>query len=292
MLRRLILFLLALPLLLLPVLAPAQTPPDTRPAPLSDTVNDFAGLLSPEETARIADLLTAGRSETGVHVVLVTMGRIADHGGAGQRIEDYAKALFNDWGIGASDRNDGILILAAIEDREIRIALGSGYPVIWDNAAQRVIDREILPAFRENRYTAGLEAGASGVFDRIARPYTTGQDLPAEPTDWLGLGLFAVVGAFILFFLAMILRPLIGRLRNRLRPCPDCHRRGLIQTDEVLTAATTTAAGLGRHRIRCPSCGWHHQEDRSLPKQSAYRSPGGGGFGGGSSSGGGATGRW
>jgi uncharacterized protein len=160
--------------LLIPHVSPAQT----LPAPLTDTISDFANLLPPDVASRLTDTLTKGRETTGVHVVLVTMERIADHGGADARIEDYAKRLFNQWGIGDPARNDGILVLIARQDRDIRIALGAGYEAIWDNAAQRVIDRSFLPAFRNDDFAGGIEAGIAATFDLIAAPYAAGNPAP------------------------------------------------------------------------------------------------------------------
>lgn len=166
-------------LLALPFAAAAQD----YPPPGSDTVNDWAEVLPPEAEARIAASLRAARQETGVQVVLVTMARIADHGGAGQRLESYAKGLFNAWGVGDGQRNDGILVLVATEDRAMRIALGAGYDPVWDNAAQAAIDRGFLPGFRAGRMGAGIETGMDEVIARIARPFAAGQPAPAPQED-------------------------------------------------------------------------------------------------------------
>lgn len=258
--------------------------------PLASTVSDFADLLPPEVEARVVDALTKGRQETGVHVALVTMERIADYGGAGQRIEDYAKTLFNTWGVGDAGRNDGILILVARSDREMRIALGAGYSVIWDNVAQRVIDRYFLPEFRADRYAAGIEAGVQGTIDLIARPYAANSP-PPEPepegttTDIIQMimtGLLVVGVGFVAF------RKHVGRVVARLRRCPHCGHRGLDQSRHILDQPTQTTTGRGEIHRSCPSCG----KRTIIPYKIATKSASSGGFGGGSSSGGGATGRW
>lgn len=280
--------LLALMFLLWPLTLCAQPLPD----PLTDTLSDYANLLSPEGAARVTETLTMGRAETGVHVVLVTMTRIADHGGAGERIEDYAKRLFNQWGVGDASRDDGILILIAREDREMRIALGAGYEVIWDNAAQRVIDRSFLPAFRADDYATGIDKGVAAVFDLIARPYAAGAPVPPDPPKtWEDILPLAVFGVIATAILGLFARTRLADALVRFRTCPTCGRRSLTRQRDVLSAATTTRAGHGMMHTRCSSCGW----DRSEPYSIAQRASGkgsSGGFGGGSSSGGGATGRW
>jgi uncharacterized protein len=75
---RIILFLLAFP-----VLALAQD----LPAPLTDTVSDYADLLTAEQELALTNRLLAARAETGVHIVVATIARISNSGGSGQSIE-------------------------------------------------------------------------------------------------------------------------------------------------------------------------------------------------------------
>lgn len=274
--------------LLFPFAALAQGLPD----PISDRINDFADLLPPEAEARVAQTLQQAREETGVHIVLVTMERMAQNGGVGEPISEYAKRLFNQWGIGDASRNDGILILVARTDREMRIALGSAYPVIWDNAAQRVIDRHMLPEFREDRYAEGIEAGVVATVDLIARPFTAGAEAPSEdlePEDW------GAIGTILLFMAGAGLiaaRDRIGNILTSLKPCPNCGQRALSRSKEILQQATRDMAGQGRTRIHCSACGKDRFETYTIPRDRENRSSDSGGFGGGSSSGGGASGRW
>ena len=273
--------------LFLPFAALAQGLPD----PISDRVNDFADLLPPDVEQRISQALQAHRDETGVQVVVVTMERTADYGGVGEPIPDYAKRLFNQWGVGDSSRNDGILFLVARTDREMRIALGSAYPVIWDNAAQRVIDRYMLPEFREDRYAEGIEAGVTATFDMITRPFTAGQPVPeetSEPEDW------AQIGMILLFFggvAGLALRQRLGDLLAGLKSCPNCGRRGMVRSREVLESPGMDSAGRGMVRTHCPSCG-HDKTETYRISPTRDRDSSSSGFGGGSSSGGGASGKW
>lgn len=280
--------ILALQLLLfLPIAAVAQG----LPQPLSDTLSDFANLLSPTEETRLSATLQKARDETGVHISVVTMDRKASYGGSGQSIETYAKNLFNAWGIGNKTRNDGILILVSKGDREMRIALGTGFDAVYDGLAQRVIDREMLPAFRNNRYAEGIEAGAQAVIDRLARPFASGNPPPVE-RDYTGL-LSAL--PFVLFFGAFataVLRRQIGDVATRFRACPTCGRKSLRRDRVVDTAANTTQAGRGTQTTRCSHCDYSRRDFYEIPRITKSSSGSSGGFGGGRSSGGGASGRW
>ena len=252
-------------------------------------MNDRAGVLSPEAVARLETTLQSVRDETGVHVVLVTMKRLADHGGAGMRIDSYAKGLFNQWGIGDKTRNDGVLILVATDDREIRVALGAGYDAVWDNAAQAAIDKGFLPEFRAGRIEAGIEAGVEQVITRIARPFAAGQPAAAPESDEVPLPLIGLgIGAALL----LALRRQIGDGLTRFRRCPSCGHRGLDLTRGVTLEATTTTQGAGWSLTRCPACGHEQRETHLIARRGRSSGAGSSGFGGGRSSGGGASGRW
>ena len=273
-------------LVFLPVAAVAQV----LPQPLSDTVSDFAGVLSSAEETRLSATLQNARDETGVHISVVTMDRKSSYGGSGQSIETYAKNLFNAWGIGDKKRNNGILILVAKGDREMRIALGTGFDAVYDGLAQRVIDRDMLPAFRDNRYAEGIEAGAQAVIDRLARPFASHNPPPIE-RDYSGL-----LGAlpFVLFvglLAAAVLRRQIGDATTRFRACPKCGRKGLSRSRAVDVAADTTKSGSGTQTTLCSYCDYTEHEIYSISRISVS-SGSSGGFGGGGSSGGGASGRW
>lgn len=278
-------------LLLFPGLAVAQTLPE----PLTDTVSDYAGLLTPEQEQALTQNLQVARDETGVHIAVATMGRIADYGGAGQSIESYGKTLFNHWGIGDRSRNDGILILVAKDDREMRIALGAGYDPIYDGLAQRVIDRDMLPAFRRDDYAGGIAAGAEAVITRLAKPFAaneTPQPVADEPVDSMVWLVFAGFGAVFLGIVGLILRPFIGDVATRFRNCPQCGARGLHRHRDVLNEATTALAGNGVQITRCSHCSYDRHEPYAIPVRSNDTSSGNSGFDGGGSSGGGASGKW
>ena len=277
---------LALFLVAFPVLAHAQD----LPATLSDTVSDFANLLTPDQEAALTAQLQTARDATGVHVVLATMGRIADHGAGSQSIESYGKTLFNHWGIGDATRNDGILILVARDDRATRIALGAGYDPVYDGLAQRVIDRDMLPAFRRNDFAGGIAAGASAVIRDLVQPFAA-KATPQPVQQESGLGGVAIFVAAVGGMALLMVRRRIGDLITRFRACPQCGARGLHRHRDTITAASTGLAGSGLQITRCSQCGYDRREPFVIPARGSGNS-GSSGFGGGRSSGGGASGRW
>lgn len=274
----------------------------TLPAPLSDTISDLANVLDATEEGRISRLLAEMRSETGVHMVVATLPTIAADDGAAIRLDAYAKALFNQWGIGDPVRNDGILLLVVTDARETRIALGAGYDAVYDGRAARVLSTAVLPEFRAGRLAAGIEAGIVSTRERLIAPFLEGrpvtltegfEDESGSPLPWLaGLGGIGGVLAY------GVLRSLRAR-----RTCPSCGAQTLSRTNEVIEAATSWSSGTGMLHRTCATCGFNDRQSytiaarRSRDRDSSggggsSSSGGGSGFGGGRSSGGGSSGKW
>lgn len=269
------------------------------PEPLSPYVSDFAGVLDDAAEARLTAHLQALRADPGVEVAVVTVARLADHGGAA--LEPFATALFNAWGIGDAQANDGVLLLLAVDDRAARIELGAGYPPVWDNRALRVMDALMVPRFADGDYPAGLETGLQGLEDYILRPFKDGvavtgtDDMPEAPGSGLGgdLLIFLAFVAGIFGWQGWRARHRIGDMAAVFRPCPTCGGRGVVVERETVLEPGEATPGTLRVIRRCPDCGWHRDRSETVPSLSSQRDTGsGGGFGGGRSSGGGASGRW
>lgn len=130
-------------------------------------VNDAAGVLSPEEVAKLEAKLVAYDDSTSTQVAVVLIKTLNDY-----PIEEYALKLFRDWGIGNKKTNNGVLIIAAIEDRKIRIEVGYGLEgAVPDIVASQIIRNDIQPNFRSGNYYEGLNAAAESIIAAAAGEY-------------------------------------------------------------------------------------------------------------------------
>ena len=85
---------------------------------------------------------------------------------AGADFEAYTLRMANAWGVGSAEKNDGIVLFVFTEDRLVRIEVGKGLEgVLTNDLAKSIIDNELRPAFRDERYAFGL----SRAIDSIAR---------------------------------------------------------------------------------------------------------------------------
>ncbi len=127
-------------------------------------VNDWANLLDEGAKARITQDLKSLRSETGVEITLVTIGRMSDYAGTKRTIEGFALELFNQWGVGDASKNDGVLVLVSHYDRKMRIATGRAYDDTRKNReAKRIIDESFIPSFKRDNYQQGILNGMARV---------------------------------------------------------------------------------------------------------------------------------
>ena len=128
------------------------------PAP-DGFVVDTAGVLSAPVEASLERELSAYSLRT-TNQVAVLVVRSLD----GQTIEDYATALFNSWGIGQRDKDNGVLVLVAVDDRQDRIEVGTGLEdVVTEHRAQLILDNVMRPALRQEDYAAAVTRGERAV---------------------------------------------------------------------------------------------------------------------------------
>jgi uncharacterized protein len=138
-------------------------------------VNDFAGVLSPQERDVLEQRCKQLRAGTGAQLAVVTLKSLQ-----GGQIDDFTVKLFERWKVGQAGQDNGVMLLMSIDDRKARIEVGYGLePVLPDALAGRVLREQLFPAFREQRYAAGLTAAVN----RIAEIVERNEPAPAAQRD-------------------------------------------------------------------------------------------------------------
>ena len=234
--------------------------------PLTGRVVDNAQILSPAAETKLDGQLAALEQKTGRQLVVATLPSLQ-----GYEIEDYGYQLLRTWGIGRKGENDGVILIVAPTEKSVRIEVGYGLePVLTDALSSLIIQRAILPAFREGRFEAGVVAGTEAVVQQLGLPDGEAKALVAQAaaqgkakTSTGGSGVPLIFIIIVVFWvLSAVLRAFGGRRRGR--------GGGLWWLLPLLLSGGGGRGGGGW-------CGG-----------------GGGGFsgGGGSGGGGGASGRW
>jgi uncharacterized protein len=259
-------FLLVPVLLCVSLVTSAQNIP-ARPNP-PKLVNDFAGVLSPGEVQQLEQQLVAYDDSTSNQIAIVLVKSLNDY-----PIEEYALKLFREWGVGNKKTNNGVVIVAAIDDRKIRIEVGYGLEgAIPDITANHIIQNDIAPNFRGGDYFEGLSKAAGSIIKAAAGEYKA----PAGYRKKKGGGSAFPFG-FIIFIIVMVI---IFGGRNRGGGGGFMSRRGSGWLGPLIIGSM-----LGRSS---GGSGW----GGGGGGWSGGGGGGFGGFGGGSSGGGGASGSW
>jgi uncharacterized protein len=130
---------------------------------LTGRVVDQADLLTPAEEQALTAQSAAIERDTRAQYVVITVRSLE-----GRPIQDYGTRLGNFWGIGRKGVSDGVILLVAPAERQVRIAVGYGLERRVTNAfAAKVIHDRLVPAFKKGRFGDGIRAGSDALAGRL-----------------------------------------------------------------------------------------------------------------------------
>ena len=270
-------------------------------------VNDFAGLLIAPARAALEQRLQGVETKTSSEIAVATVRSLG-----GMSVEEYANRLFKEWGVGQAKTDNGVLILVAPNDREMRIEVGYGLEgILPDGLAGEIRDQQFLPRFREDDYAGGINAGVNRIADIVEKNQVlTPEELArfnessADPPVWVLVGfqsLFVAIGAFMVglgFRAKAVLPILVGVAFSSM--AGSISVLWLFTTPHVALATLWAVVALGAFRLGGRDR-WRNafrsgtgggKSDWVIGGGSGSSRSGGSSFGGGSSGGGGASGRW
>src|SRR5580704_8363238 len=134
---------LLLPLLIFTCLFTAAQNIPAPPNP-PRLVNDFAHVMTSDQIEQLESKLVAYDDSTSIQIAVITVPTTGDYS-----IEDYALKILRDWGVGNKKNNNGVVVLAAIQDHKVTISTGYGLEgAIPDITAKSIIDNSIVPNFK------------------------------------------------------------------------------------------------------------------------------------------------
>jgi uncharacterized protein len=223
-------------------------------------INDHADLLSRDEVAQLESKARTYREQSGNEISMLIVETLGD-----QSLEEYAHSVFNEWGVGKKDKDNGVLFLVAIQERKSRIEVGYGLEgVLTDLESGRLVNKNSPMAqhFRNRDYAGGINAVLDGIITAIGGEYD-----PPEAKDKEKDGI-SVLFPLVMIFLLMMLT-VFRRGKSNGRGFGGPFIGGI--------AGGLLGSALGR---------------RGGFSVGGGSFGGGGGFGGGSSGGGGASGGW
>ncbi len=170
-------------------------------------VQDYAKVLSSSTKSTINAYSQALAAKTKAQLVVVTVPSLE-----GNSLEEYSTELYRSWGIGDKEKNNGVLLLVAVNDRKSRIEVGYGLEgALPDGLTGRIQDTYMLPNFRQNNYDKGILNGYSALVNTVLKEYKLSasdlnvQRLPEQVPEERGGSIWLNLGIIILVVVILIL---------------------------------------------------------------------------------------
>ncbi|MDJ0642190.1 MAG: TPM domain-containing protein [Erythrobacter sp.] len=276
-----------LALLAIALATPAAAQPEF-PA-LTGRVVDNANIIPDNVEAQLTSQLEALETQSQRQLVVVTVPDLQ-----GYDEQTFTYQLGREWGIGDAERNDGVILLVAPNERRVRIEVGYGLEgYLTDAVSALIIQNEILPRFRNNDYPGGIVAGTDAIITQLQLPpdeaSRIAQEAASERQSQSSEGGFPIgtliwLGFLFFFFFLPLMRARRRSRRYRAKgKGPWGKRRGDDDDDDDdgwgRTARDIILWEVGSAIVR-----------GALSDGDGWGGGGGGGFGGGFSGGGGSFG--
>lgn len=197
---------------------PAQVSLSQEVPFLGGRVNDTAEMLSFGTINELEMILQEHENATSNQVVVLTIPKLEN-----QTLEEFSMNVVETWKLGQADKDNGVLLLIARDDRKLRIEVGDGLEgALTDAVSSSIIRNEITPKFREGNYDEGVKDGIQAILAAIGGQYQASEEVGGAPLDFVGVvvgmmiftivvGLFTVIGVatkgFVSWFLYVFLMP-------------------------------------------------------------------------------------
>ncbi len=127
-------------------------------------VNDFAGVIEPPYKEKLEGLCSELEKKTTAELAIATVKTVSPLDS-----KMYAVKLFEKWKIGKKGKDNGVLMLLAMDERRVEIEVGYGLEgVITDGTAGEILDKYVVPRLKEGKFGEGLYYGAEAIASRIS----------------------------------------------------------------------------------------------------------------------------
>ena len=175
----------------------AQLPKPTNPPRL---VNDYTGTLSASQINTLEHKQVAYNDSTSTQILVLLVEDLQ-----GYSIEQYATEIGHSWGVGQKDKGNGLVILVkpkkGTERGQANISPGYGMEqYVTDATAKTIIDKEMIPAFKEGDYYTGIDNAVNVIMDLCSGKFTQDEYADDGIPGWLTLlFIIAIIIIFIKF---------------------------------------------------------------------------------------------
>jgi len=163
-------------------------------------VHDDAHVLKQETIDRLESQLKQYEDSTSNQIAILVISSLE-----GASLEDYSIKVAEKWALGQKEKDNGVLLLIAVDDHKMRIEVGEGLEgVLTDALSSRIIRNEMAPAFRRGDFDSGISAAVDGIIKAIGGEYSASdtndfEELTGKEKALIGLGLYFFLSIFAFF---------------------------------------------------------------------------------------------
>lgn len=166
-------------------------------------VNDYAKVIDEAAESKLEAKLVDFEKETSNEISVVTIQELKE-----DTIEGFAVSLFEDWEIGKKDRDNGVLLLVAVDDRKMRIEVGYGLEgALTDSQSFLIIEKVLKPHFKNNEYTVGIEKAIDNII-----AITKGEYVPLKEDSERSVKYEQLFSFVMIFFMWIV--SILGRSKS------------------------------------------------------------------------------
>ncbi len=168
-----------------------------RPSP-PKLVNDFTNTLTQYQVDALENKLVTYDDSTSNQITVVIIPTTDNYS-----VEEAALEIIRRWGVGNKDKNNGIVLLVAKDDRKLRIEVGYGLEgAVPDITAKSIIDNYITPNFKEGNYYRGLDEGTDAIIRAAAGEYKAPAGYGSKKKKGIGWSTIIFIIIFLLIAMA------------------------------------------------------------------------------------------
>ena len=224
-------------------------------------VTDMADILNSETEDKLNRLINNLERAEGTEIAVVTVPETAP----AESPKAFATELFNHWGIGKANINNGILFLISYEENRVEIETGIGIEgILTDGEVKKIIDTQIIPQYKQNNFDRGTLDGTKALITSLDSAVVEDKTWHWSVFPLVGLGLALFTGGVISYrkrrnkiFIKPGTSRALQRIDNRAVHCAKCHQPMEKTKNIDLTLARQVAQKLGGvsyRGYRCPRC--------------------------------------
>ena len=164
-------------------------------------VNDYAGILSQDTIDYVTEISAALQSTCGAEIGVYTTEYIGN-----STMEGFAYSVLNEWGLGSSDKDNGVLLLLAPGEDDYYITRGTGLEsALSISTLSTILDEKMEPNWVNNDYNTGVCATVAAIADKLCGIYGVTLDTSSMASNTSGSNGGSNIMGFIMIIIAVIL---------------------------------------------------------------------------------------